>query len=243
MMERIDKRLADCGRWSRKEARALVKAGRVSCDGLVLRDPGDKLPDDALIYVDGTAIQTEPFLYLMLHKPGGVVSSTADPREKTVLDLLPEAYRGRDLFPVGRLDKDTEGLLLLCNDGPLAHHLLSPRHHVEKEYFVRVEGSLDETDVAAFAAGICLRDGTQCQPARLLLQAEKDCAHVILQEGKYHQVKRMMAARGKPVCSLKRLRMGSLMLDETLPLGGVRPLTQQECKALQQLDFQKNSAY
>lgn len=242
-MERVDKILADSGRFSRKQARALVKEGRVTCDGLVLRDPGEKAPTGALVCVDGMPLETAQFLYFMLHKPGGYVSSTEDPREKTVLSLLPAHEQKRGLFPVGRLDKDTEGLLLLCNDGALAHHLLSPRHHVEKEYFVKVEGCLEEADVAAFAAGLTLRDGTQCKPARLLLQEAADSAHIILQEGKYHQVKRMMAARGKPVCYLKRLRMGPLILDETLPKGAFRPLTRQELDALYTSNFQKNSAY
>lgn len=226
-MERVDKLLSNTGRWSRKEVRSLVKAGRVRVGAVVIRDAAEKVPEESILLVDGEAVAVETKVYLMLHKPSGVISSTEDPREKTVLDLLPESYRKQDLFPVGRLDKDTEGLLLLTNDGPLAHHLLSPRHHVEKTYFAKVEGTLQREDVDAFQAGIRLRDGTLCQAAGLEILSP-NTALVTLQEGKYHQVKRMLASLGKPVLYLKRISMGKLRLDETLAPGEFRPLTQEE---------------
>lgn len=227
-MERLDKVLAATGTWSRKQAKDLVKAGRVTVAGRVARSPEEKVAPGTAITVDGRPIVTEKYLYLMLHKPAGVVSSTRDPRDKTVLDLLPRDLRGRDLFPVGRLDKDTEGLLLLTNDGPLAHELLAPGRHVEKVYYAQVEGELTGEDQAAFAAGLTLGDGTVCRPAGLEILEPADRCLVTIQEGKYHQVKRMLASRGKPVRYLKRLSMGPLSLDPTLPAGAWRPLSLEE---------------
>ena len=160
------------------------------------------------------------------------MSATEDPRQPTVLELLPEHLRRVGLFPAGRLDKDTEGLLLLTNDGPLAHRLLSPRHHVDKTYFVRVDGALDREDAEAFAAGMTLADGLACLPAGLELLDTPDTAIVTLREGKYHQIKRMLAARGKPVVYLKRLTMGPLSLDPALEKGEWRPLTAEELAAI-----------
>ena len=170
----------------------------------------------------------------MLHKPAGLVSATEDPRQPTVLELLPQHLRRVGLFPAGRLDKDTEGLLLLTNDGPLAHRLLAPRNHVDKTYFVRVDGELDGADAAAFAAGMMLEDGLACLPAGLEVLEQPDTALVTLHEGKYHQIKRMLAARGKPVVYLKRLTMGPLMLDPALERGEWRPLSAEEVAALRQ---------
>ena len=166
----------------------------------------------------------------------GLLSATEDPRQPTVLDLLPEHLRRVGLFPVGRLDKDTEGLLLLTNDGPLGHRLLTPARHVDKVYFVRAAGRLDEEDAAAFRAGMMLGDGLRCLPAELELLPEPDAGLVTLREGKYHQVKRMLAARGKPVLYLKRLSMGPLELDPELVTGGWRPLTEEERKRLKELE-------
>ena len=167
----------------------------------------------------------------MLHKPAGLLSATEDRRQKTVLDLLPEHLRRRGLFPVGRLDKDTEGLLLLTDDGPLGHALLSPKNHVDKVYYAKVEGRLDRTDAEALAAGMVLGDGLHCLPAELEPLGDGSQCHVTLREGKYHQVKRMLAARGKPVVYLKRLSMGPIALDPALAPGEWRPLTGEE-KAL-----------
>lgn len=231
-MERLDKLLAATGKWSRKEAKALVKAGRVRVEGLPPKGPEDKVAPGTPVTVDGRPIVTEKYVYLMLHKPAGVISSTEDPRERTVLSLLPKELRRLGLFPVGRLDKDTEGLLLLTNDGPLAHQLLAPGKHVDKVYYVEVEGQLDGEDQEAFRQGLSLADGTRCLPAELELLTPASQGLVTLREGKYHQVKRMLAARGKPVIYLKRLSMGPLTLDPTLPAGAWRPLSPEERASL-----------
>mgnify|MGYP002071518858 CR=1 FL=1 len=230
-MERLDKRLANTGKWSRKEARELIRAGRVRVDGAPCRAPEQKVDEAAPVLVDGTPIAAGGPVYLMLNKPAGVVSSTDEPGERTVLDLLGEEYRNIGLFPAGRLDKDTEGLLLLTNDGPLAHRLLAPRSHVDKVYYVETDGELDEGDAWAVRAGITLADGYVCLPGELELLSG-NCAQITLREGKYHQVKRMLAARGKPVVYLRRVRFGPLVLDEKLPKGGWRALTEGERQAL-----------
>lgn len=231
-MVRLDKRLADTGFWSRREARELIRAGRVKVDGAVCRQSEWKLDPEDVVEVDGAVLPPPGPLYLMLHKPAGLVSATRDEREQTVLSLLPEFCRRRELFPVGRLDKDTEGLLLLTDDGPLAHRLLSPRFHVDKIYYVEVEGRLDEADGAAFAQGVTLADGYTCLPAELEPLADGSRAYVTLREGKYHQVKRMLAARGKPVRYLKRIAFGPLRLDEELAKGSWRALRPEEREAL-----------
>lgn len=231
-MERLDKLLAATGRWSRKEAKALIKAGRVQVAGERPAGPEDKVEPGTLVTVDGRPISTETYVYVMLNKPAGVISSTEDPREETVLSLLPNQLRRLGLFPVGRLDKDTEGLLLLTNDGPLAHQLLAPNRHVDKVYYTEVNGQLDEADREAFQEGLALADGTVCRPAALEILADPSQALVTLREGKYHQVKRMLAARGKPVVYLKRLSMGPLTLDPSLPTGRWRMLSQEERAAL-----------
>lgn len=231
-MERLDKLLAGTGRWSRREVKDLVRTGRVAVNGRAAARPEEKYTPEAVITVDGERVFCGGLIYLMLYKPAGFVSATEDPRQKTVLDLLPEHLRRVGLFPAGRLDKDTEGLLLLTNDGPLAHELLSPKRHVDKTYFVRVDGALDQADAAAFAAGMTLEDGYTCLSAGLELLERPDEGIVTLREGKYHQIKRMLAARGKPVVYLKRLTMGPLRLDERLEKGQWRELTGQERKAL-----------
>lgn len=231
-MERLDKILANTGRWSRKEVRELVRTGRVSVDGTVARTPEEKHDLGAWFQVDGQTISGERLVYLMLHKPAGLVSATEDPREPTVLSLLPQHLQRVGLFPAGRLDKDTEGLLLLTNDGPLAHRLLSPKRHVDKLYYVQVEGRLDDGDAAAFQQGVTLEDGLVCLPAGLEILEDGEAGLVTLWEGKYHQVKRMLASRGKPVRYLKRLSMGPLTLDPALAPGEWRPLTAGERKTL-----------
>ena len=231
-MERLDKRLAATGQWSRKEAKELIRAGRVSVGGTVCRSPEEKVAPDTPVAVDGTTIGAGGPVYLMLHKPAGVVSATEDGRDRTVLDLLPPQYWEMGLFPVGRLDKDTEGLLLITNDGPLAHRLLSPRHHVDKVYYLEVDGILDQEDVEAVSQGILLRDGYQCLPGKLELLSGNTAAYITIREGKYHQIKRMMAARGKPVTYLKRIKFGALTLDEQLDKGGWRALTDREIHSL-----------
>ena len=233
--ERLDKLLSSTGRWSRSEVRHLVREGRVLADGRIAASPEEKYdPQTVALTVDGEEVRLRRFVYVMLHKPAGVLSATEDGKGKTVLDLLPEEYRRRGLFPVGRLDKDTEGLLLLTDDGTLAHALLSPKRHVDKVYYTRVAGALTEDDRAAFAAGMTLGDGLSCLPAGLeILSAGAESeALVTLREGKFHQIKRMLASRGKPVLYLKRLSMGPLRLDESLAPGAWRELTEAEEKSL-----------
>ena len=232
--ERLDKLLASTGRWSRKEVKELVRQGRVRIDGRPAARPEDKFdPETAVIQVDGERVDCAPFVYIMLHKPAGLLSATEDKRQKTVLDLLPDYLRRRGLFPVGRLDKDTTGLLLITDDGALAHELLSPKKHVDKLYLAQVEGQVDREDVYALARGMVLGDGTQCLPAGLEPLEDGSRCLVTLREGKYHQVKRMLAARGKPVLTLKRLSMGPLVLDDSLKPGNWRFLTTKERASLQ----------
>ena len=230
-MERVDKLLAATGRWSRREAKELCRAGRVRADGVQVRSGEDKLPDTAVLTVDGETVAAEGSVWLLLHKPAGVLSARSDSRQPTVLSLLPERFQRMGLFPVGRLDKDTEGLLLLTNDGTLAHRLLSPRRHVDKVYYVEVDGTLDGEDAAAFAEGMILADGERCLSAGLRPLGENR-GEITLREGKYHQIKRMLGQRGKPVTYLKRVAFGPLILDETLGRGEWRCLTRQERTAL-----------
>ena len=232
-MERMDKLLASTGLWSRKEVKELVRRGRVQVNGAVLVRVEDKAdPDQDEIRVDGEVVDCSPYVYIMMNKPDGLLSATTDKKQKTVLDLLPEHLRRRGLFPVGRLDKDTVGFILLTDDGPMGHELLSPKKHVDKVYYARVDGRIDETDVAALAQGLVLEDGLHCLPADLEpVGGAREC-RITLREGKYHQVKRMLAARGKPVTFLKRLSMGPLTLDEGLLPGEWRFLTREELLAL-----------
>lgn len=231
-MERLDKLLAGTGKWSRREVKALVRQGLVRVDGRLAASAEDKLdPAAAIITVAGETVALHRFTYVMLHKPAGVLTATEDRKQPTVLDLLPPELRRIGLAPVGRLDKDTEGLLLLTNDGELAHRLLSPKYHVEKRYLARVDGELSATDAEAFARGMTLGDGLECLPAGLELLPGHACI-VTLREGKFHQVKRMLAARGAPVLYLKRLSMGPLTLDDSLAAGAYRLLRAEEILAL-----------
>ena len=236
-MERLDKIIAGTGKYSRREVKELVRQGRVIMDGRLASSPEEKVDADAAcLLVDGQSLDCRRYTYLMLHKPAGVLSARVDGRQQTVLDLLPPELRKRDLSPVGRLDKDTEGLLLLTDDGALAHDLLAPKKHVDKVYFARTEGALGEEDCAAFAAGITLGDGLSCLPAKLeiLKSGAQSEALVTVCEGKFHQVKRMLASRGNPVIYLKRLSMGPLTLDEGLKAGEYRLLTAQEIERLRE---------
>ena len=231
-MERLDKIISATGKKSRREVRERVRQGRVLVDGKPAPAADMKVdPQTAVILLDGEPLGYEKFTYVMLHKPAGVLTATEDRRQETVLDLLPPELRRRALSPVGRLDKDTEGLLLLTNDGQLAHRLLSPKSHVDKVYYARVDGALEPGDIAAFAAGMTLGDGLECLPAGLEILSPTE-ALVTLREGKFHQVKRMLAARGKPVLYLKRLSMGRLRLDPALAPGAWRMLTEEERSAL-----------
>lgn len=231
-MERLDKVISATGKKSRREVKDMVRQGRILVDGKIAAAADMKVdPLLAEILLDGEPLCYEKFTYIMLHKPAGVLSAVEDRKQKTVLDLLPPELQKRGLSPVGRLDKDTEGLLLLTNDGELTHKLLSPKYHVDKVYYAKVDGCLERADIEAFAAGMTLGDGLECLPAGLEILSDSE-ALVTLHEGKFHQVKRMLAARGKPVLYLKRLRMGPLYLDENLPCGAYRPLHEEEIKSL-----------
>ena len=225
-IRRLDALLAATGRWSRSEAKGLIRAGRVTVNGAVVRRPEEKCTSDA-VSVDGVAVDCSRYIYIMMNKPLGVLSATEDRRQETVLDLLPEHLRRVGLYPVGRLDKDSEGLLLLTNDGPLGHRLLAPGHHVEKTYLVTVDGQLEPSDEEAFRGGMTLGDGTVLQPARLERLGPHRC-RVTLCEGKHRQIRRMLAQRGKTVTSLQRVTMGPLRLDEHLVPGQWRELTAEE---------------
>lgn len=231
-MERLDKLLAGTGKWSRREVKALVRQGLVRVDGRLAASAEDKLdPAVAVVTVAGETVALHRFTYVLLHKPAGVLTATEDRKQPTVLDFLPPELRRIGLAPVGRLDKDTEGLLLLTNDGELAHRLLSPKYHVDKRYLARVDGELSAADTEAFARGMTLGDGLECLPAGLEVLPDRVCI-VTLREGKFHQVKRMLAARGAPVLYLKRLSMGPLTLDDSLAAGAYRLLRAEEISAL-----------
>lgn len=232
---RLDKYLADAGAGTRSQVKEKIRKGKVTVNGQPAKKPELKVdPASDVVEAEGIRFTFQKNRYYMLHKPGGCVSATEDASERTVLELLPASIR-RGLFPVGRLDKDTEGLLLLTDDGPLAHRLLSPKKHVEKTYCARVEGSLGPEDVKAFAAGLDIGDEKPALPAKLQICGETDgiCQVLItVSEGRYHQVKRMVAARGGRVIWLKRLSMGPLTLDERLAPGQYRKLTQEEMRLL-----------
>ena len=223
MTERLDKLLSDSGLYSRSEARALVRAGRVSVDGAAITAPEHKFSRECDIRVDGERLNCAKYRYFLLDKPEGYVCATEDSRLPTVLELLPEEFHGLGLFPVGRLDRDTTGLLLLTNDGDYAHKVISPRSKVEKCYLAETEAPVTSEDAAAFAEGLILADGTRCLPAGLEPLDGNYCLVRVL-EGKYHQVKRMLASRGKPVTRLRRLSIGALSLPPASEPGELREL-------------------
>lgn len=225
---RLDKFISDCGAASRREIKQLIKAGRVTLGGVTAAAPETKLdPETAVVAIDGTALKYEKNHYFMLNKPAGVLSATDDGRQKTVIDLFSSEHKRLGLFPVGRLDKDTTGLLLITDDGDFAHKVISPKSEIKKLYHAETLEPVNDADIAAFAQGVTLADGTRCLPAGLELCDDGSCL-VTVMEGKYHQVKRMLASRGKPVITLKRLRIGGLELDESLEPGDYRPLTADE---------------
>ena len=234
---RLDKFLVACAVGSRTEVKNLLKAGRVTVNGK--KEKSAKLQIDEEtdeICFDGQKLDYEEFVYYMMNKPQGVISATEDPKHKTVLDLLDDYARAKEVFPVGRLDIDTHGLLLLTNDGKLDHALLSPKRHVDKTYLAQVKGIMTDEDIETFAKGIPLKDFT-CQPAKLELvsiDTEKDqsLVRVTIAEGKFHQVKRMVAYCGKEVVDLQRLTMGTLILDEDLKRGEWRRLSKEELEGL-----------
>ena len=234
---RLDKYLVACAIGSRTEVKNFLKAGRVTVNGK--KEKSAKLQIDEVIdeiCFDGQKLDYEEFVYYMMNKPQGVISATEDPKHKTVLDLLDDYARAKEVFPVGRLDIDTHGLLLLTNDGKLAHALLSPKRHVDKTYLAQINGVMTDADVETFAQGVPLKDFT-CQPAKLELvsvdtEKEESLVRVTIAEGKFHQVKRMVAYCGKEVVDLQRLTMGTLTLDEDLKRGEWRRLSKEELEGL-----------
>ncbi|WP_309120193.1 pseudouridine synthase [Paenibacillus sp.] len=232
---RLDKMLSHLGYGSRSEIRKYAKEGRIAVNGRKAKDSGETVdPGKDEVAFDGAVVRYREFIYLMLHKPAGVVSATEDNRDRTVVDLLSPEQAAFEPFPVGRLDKDTEGLLLLTNDGQLAHRLLSPKKHVPKTYYADIAGVVTAEDGEAFARGVTLDDGYVTLPAKLSVLESGPTSRIELTitEGKFHQVKRMFEAVGKKVTYLKRLSMGSLSLDPELPLGAVRELTDEELENL-----------
>ena len=237
---RLDKFLAEVGIGSRKEVKVLIKKGQIKVNEEVIKSDKFQVKefDDQITYLDEPLVYQKDFYYV-LNKPAGVISATQDNYEQTVMDLLSDEDYREDLFPVGRLDKDTEGLLILTNDGKLAHRLLSPKKHVEKEYFAKVKGVMTEEDIDSFARGLVIDKGEQTLPAQLFIDSidheeETSAIRLILHEGKFHQVKRMVQAVGKEVTYLKRLRMGGFLLPGSLDNGEYRQLTEAELLQLQE---------
>lgn len=234
-LERIDKLIASQGALSRNDVRRLIRSGAVVLNGAPVRDAGQKAdPEADRVTVSGQPLLISKYLYLMLDKPEGIVSASRDPKQKTVVDLVPAELRRSGLFPAGRLDKDTTGFVLITNDGDFAHRILSPKKHIPKTYLARLARPADETLAEAFRSGVVLADGTRCMEAglRILEGGETPLAEVVLREGKYHQIRRMFAALGNEVTALRRIKMGNLPLDETLGPGGCRQITAQELERI-----------
>ncbi len=234
MLERVDKLIVSQGQYSRSEVKALVSRRRVLVDGVAIRSSSEKVdPESARIVVNGAELVFKRNVYLMLHKPQGYVSATEDKSQATVLELVPEEYRGRELFPAGRLDKDTTGLMIITDDGAMAHRILSPKKHVQKVYLVEIDVPMSPEMVSGFAAGVELSDGV-CQEAKLEITSSHT-GIVTLREGRYHQIKRMFGCFGGKVVRLHRLAMGNLFLPDDLSEGECRELTEDELQKLQQL--------
>lgn len=235
-MERLDKIISNLGYGSRKEIKALVKKGLVKVDGEIVKDNGLLIdPEKSVININGEDLFYREYIYLMMNKPDGVISATYDNREETVIDLLEVEHQVFNPFPVGRLDKDTVGLLLLTNDGELNHRLISPKWHVDKVYYAKIDKAVDEKDIEAFKNGITLDDGYKCKEGKLeIISSSNEGSEVMvtIQEGKYHQVKRMFEALGKTVVYLKRTEFGGLPLDQDLEEGEYRELTEDELALL-----------
>ena len=237
-MQRLDRFLSEAGVESRRKIKDIIRGGRVRVNGNVVTAPEQKIDETAdNVTLDGELVgRSSRRIVLMMNKPAGCVTAAADKEFRTVMEYLPPQYR--KLMPIGRLDKDTEGLLLFTNDGDLAHRLISPKHGIEKTYYAEHLGTVDESDITAFAEGCVLRDGTVCRPAVLEKIDEGKCI-VRVCEGKYHQVRRMLASRGKPVSYLRRISEGGVSLG-ALPLGMTRELTQEEITLLESVDFDEN---
>lgn len=234
MKMRLDKFLSEMGVGTRSEVKKWITKGQVQVNDEVIKKPEFKMdPKSDQILFQGNQVSYAEYEYYMLHKPAGVISATEDSKEMTVIDLISEKLR-KDLFPVGRLDKDTEGLLLITNDGELAHRLLSPKKHVDKTYFAVIDGKVTEDDIQIFKQGVDIGDEKLTMPADLVILKSDEISEIELtiREGRFHQVKRMFHAVGKEVTYLKRLRMGTLQLDDTLEPGQYRALTKKEIEKL-----------
>ena len=233
-MMRLDKFLNNLGKGSRKEVKEYIKKGLVKVNDNIVKSSDFKIDENSdYVYLDNELLMYEEFVYLMLNKPAGVVSATFDNKDKTVLDLIQE-YKHMNLFPFGRLDKDSEGLLIISNDGKLAHELLSPKKHVDKKYFVIVEGKVNSQDIETFEKGIILDENEKCKSATLEIIESDNVSkcYVTISEGKFHQVKRMFESVNKKVIYLKRITFGNISLDENLKLGEYRKLSKEEIEKL-----------
>lgn len=235
-MERLDKVLSNLGYGTRKEIKQVVKKGFVTINGEIVKDSALQIdPEKDKIIINGEEVEYKKYIYLMMNKPSGVISATYDKRDETVIDLLYMEDQVFEPFPVGRLDKDTVGLLLLTNDGDLNHKLISPKYHVDKVYYAEINAPITEKDIKAFEKGVTLEDGYKCMSAKLVVIENLDNSsrvEVTVQEGKYHQVKRMFEAREKKVVYLKRTKFGNLPLDESLKEGEYKELSDEELAVL-----------
>ncbi|MBU3160895.1 pseudouridine synthase [Clostridium frigoris] len=238
-MDRIDKILSNLGHGTRKEVKALLKKKKVEVDGVIATDSAMKVdPEKCVIKVSGDEINYRKYIYLVMNKPSGVVSATVDRNDETVIDLIDEQYRAFKPFPIGRLDKDTVGLLLITNDGELNHKLIAPKNHVDKVYYAEINKFIDASDINAFKKGIVIDDGYKCMPAELeVLTANENGSEVMvtIQEGKFHQVKRMFESVNKNVMFLRRVSFGPLKLDKDLVEGNCRELSEDEIDLLKQV--------
>lgn len=233
---RLDKMLSNSGIGSRKDIKNLIKYGKISVDGKIVKKSDIKIDTEKnKVTVDGKEISYKKYIYLIMNKPAGVISATEDKKEKTVIDILPEEYKNFDVFPVGRLDKDTVGLLILTNDGDFAHNTLSPKKHVPKKYFAKVTGVVDNSDIERFKNGIEFENGELCKSAKLeiLKTSDKESeVYVEISEGKFHQVKKMFKVVSKEVLYLKRVKFGGLSLNENLKEGETAELTEDEFNSI-----------
>lgn len=226
-LERLDKLLASQGTASRSDVKKLITKGKVTVNGITVKNGSVKVnPEQDIIVADGETLNTKKHIYLMMNKPSGVVSATEDNFDKTVIDIIPQKYKRKGLFPVGRLDKDTEGLLIITDDGDFAHKVMSPKHNVYKTYYAEIDSEIDQSDIDAFERGIVFKDGTVCKKAflRKITGGEHPTVEVKICEGKFHQVKKMLLTRGKKVIYLKRTAIGKLELDVTLNKGEIKKM-------------------
>ncbi|MBO5376940.1 MAG: rRNA pseudouridine synthase [Ruminiclostridium sp.] len=230
---RIDKFVSEQGGISRSDAKTMIRKGQILVNGTVVKSADAKIdPEKDIITINGKDVAYRQFMYIMLNKPDGVICATRDGLSETVLELLPPDFRRKGIFPAGRLDKDTEGFVFITDDGALAHRMLSPKNHVEKEYIVTLEKPAEEGYIELFASGMTIDGDEKCLPAKLIMTDRPDVVRLILHEGKYHQVKRMMEAAGNRVTHLKRVRMGGITLDPTLASGESREITAEELSHL-----------